>query len=433
MNSSLDKIKSAVLLAIDAMRVNILRTLLAILGVTIGISSIIIVFSAGEGIQGILQAQSESFGTDALQIEIKVPSSKKGVAGEQQSATSLIQGAQVTTMKHDDLEDILRLPNVTQGYGLLMTQLPVTYRDETERPQIWASSASFIDIDEAEVEEGRFFSDAEDRSLAQVAVLGKDIKEDLFGESDPLGRTIKLGNTRFEVIGVMEERGSFFGFNFDSFIYLPVKTLQKKVMGVDYIISILVQLEDIQYADETAETIRAIMRENHDIDPPDEIREGIFDTGQDDFRVVSMVEAVEVFGDVSLTLTIVLLAIVAISLVVGGVGVMNMMYVIVNERTPEIGLRKAVGATYQDIMLQFLMESIAITLAGGIIGSIIGVAVSYGIALAAQSVGYPWELQVPFVAFLTAAIFSIIFGIFFGVYPARKAAQLDPIEAMRHE
>ena len=338
----MDKIITSLDLAFNAFKTHKVRTALAVLGVTIGISSIIIVFSAGEGVKGLLAEGVESFGADVVQAEIKIPSSKTGMAGETQSAMSLLQGAQVTTMTLDDLEDILEIPNVVDGYGLFMTQEQVSYRGEIENSLVWASGASFIDVDQAEVTEGRYFSDIEDRSLAQVVVLGSDVKEKLFGDEDPIDRTVKVRDTRFRVIGVMEERGSIMSFNFDDMIYMPVQTLQKRIMGIDYLVNILVKVEDMEQVDETMEEMRSIMRENHDIEAPEEIRESIWDTGKDDFRIVSMVEALDAFDQMYVALTLLLLVIVAVSLVVGGVGVMNVMYVIVNERTPEIGLARAV-------------------------------------------------------------------------------------------
>jgi putative ABC transport system permease protein len=428
----MNKVISVVELSISSFTRNKARTALAVLGVTIGIASIIIVFAAGEGIKGILAVQAESFGTHTVQAEIKVPSSKPGVAGERQSATNLLRGAQITTMNEDDLKDILDLPNIVNGYGLYFTKERVSYRNEIASVSIWASGAAFIDIDQAEVQAGRFFTDSEDKSLAKVAVLGVDTKKKLFGDSDPIGRTIKIRDIRFEVIGVMEERGGMVGFNFDEMVYVPVKTVQKRILGIDHYINILAEVDDMDLVNETMEEMRMIMRENHNIDAPEEVRESIWDTGKDDFRIVSMVEAVEVFDDMYFTVTLMLLAIVAISSIVGGIGVMNVMYVIVNERTPEIGLRKAVGAKRKDILNQFLIESILITGMGGIAGTIIGVLTAFAISHGAEQAGFSWPFAIPLIAFVVAFAFSVIFGIIFGIFPARKAAKLDPIEALQH-
>ena len=385
-----------------------LRTSLAILGVTIGISSIIIVFSAGEGIKGIILNQVESFGSDTIQVEIKVPSSKKGVASEAQSAAALLQGAQVTTLKLDDLKDIKKLSNIADGYSVFMSSDRIAYRNEIHNSFIWATNSSFIDVDSTELEYGRFFTKAENNSLVTVVILGSKIKEKLFGESDPIGRTIKIHDTRFEVIGVMKERGAMMSFDFDEFVYTPINTMHKKVLGIDFLHNIILKVKDVSLIEDTLEDTRIILRENHDISSPKEDQGGWMDTGKDDFRVMAMTEILEVFDTMSSTLTILLLVIVAISLIVGGISVMNVMFVIVNERTPEIGLRKAVGANYKDIMLQFLVESILITLAGGLVGSILGSVISFVISVGANSYGIDWNFVLPLRSFVVAGLFSVI-------------------------
>ncbi|MBU1046494.1 ABC transporter permease [Patescibacteria group bacterium] len=433
MNQYLTTIKSSLKLALISFSAHKLRTFLAILGVTIGISSIIIVFSAGEGIKGIVLNQVESFGSDTIQIEIKVPSSKKGVASEQQSAAALFQGAQVTTLKLEDMEDAKKVPNIIDGYSVFMSQETVSYGNEVHSTNIWATDSSFIDIDSTQLEYGRFFTNAENNSLSTVAILGSNIKEKLFGENDPLGKTIKIHNIRFKVIGIMEERGSLMGFNFDDFIYTPIKTMHKKVLGISFLHNIILQVEDTNVIDDTIEEVRIVLRENHDITAPEENIEGWMDTGKDDFRVMAMTEILEIFNTMSAVLTLLLLVIVAISLVVGGISVMNVMFVIVNERTSEIGLRKAMGAKYKDIILQFLVESILITFAGGIVGSILGSFISYIISVVANSYGIDWNFILPIRAFLVAGLFSLVFGILFGTTPARKAAKMNPVEALMHE
>ncbi|MFC1751691.1 ABC transporter permease [Patescibacteria group bacterium] len=409
------------------------RTGLAILGVTIGMASIIVVFSAGEGINNLVLGQIESFGADAIQTELKVPSSKTGYESEQQSAFNLLTGVQVTTLTLDDAEAIKKLPNIKNAYGAIMTQEPITYGNEMKRTVTLGVSASFVYVDRSEIDYGRFFTESEDKALAQVVVLGRNMKEKLFGENDALGKWIKIRNVRFKVIGVMKEQGAVMGMDFDDFIYAPVKTMQKRVLGINYLHYILSNVEDVSLSDNTADNIRVLLRERHDIEPPTEVRKSWVDTGKDDFRVTTMEEMMEILSTVTNALTYLLLAIVAISLLVGGVGIMNVMYVIVNERTREIGLRKAVGANYSNIMWQFLSESIFITALGGIVGTTLGIVISYVMAIGASSFGLDWEFAVPLNAFVTAGVFSLVFGIIFGVYPARKAARMDPVEALRHE
>ena len=400
----------------------------------IGIASVIIVFSAGEGINSLIVGEIESFGgSDMFEVEIKVPSSKSGTAGEQQSAAAIAQGVQPTSLTLEDYEDILKLPNVVDGYAGIIGQEQVSYGSEMKLAMVLGQTSSYIEIDKSEVEHGRWFTAAEDRSLASVVVLGKEIKYDLFGDSDPIGKSIKVRKSKFRVIGVLEERGAMMTFDFDKIVYIPIRTLQKRVMGINHVQYQMFKVADVSQIDDTAEEARFILRDNHDLPHPEGPSQGIFDTGKDDFRVVTMVESMEIMGTVTGAITLLLLAIVAISLVVGGVGIMNIMYVVVSERTAEIGLRKAVGAKYRDIMWQFLIESVLITIFGGIIGTSIGVAISWLVSFGASAYGLNWEFVVPIKAYIVALGFSGIFGLAFGVYPARKAARLEPVEALRAE
>jgi putative ABC transport system permease protein len=427
-------ITSTFQIAIKALRANKVRTGLTVLGMVIGIASVIIVFSAGEGINELILGEIESFGgTDLFETEIKVPSSKKGHESEQQSAAAMVQGVQVTTLTIDDLEDIGKLPNVKDGYGGILDQEQVSYGNELKRAMILGVTSSYIDIDQSEIDYGRFYTEAEDKSLAQVAVLGYKMKEKLFGESDPIGKSIKLRKTKFRVIGVIKERGAIMTFDLDNIVYVPVRTLQKKVMGIKHVQYLMHRVYDVSLIDETTEQACYILRENHNLPHPAGPRKDWTDTGKDDFRVVTMKESMEIMETVTGAITLLLLAIVAISLVVGGVGILNIMYVVVSERTAEIGLRKAVGAKYQDIMWQFLIESVLVTIAGGIIGVIIGLLISFAISFGANSYGLNWHFKVPAEAFLVALGFSLVFGVAFGLYPARKAARLEPVEALRTE
>lgn len=402
---------------------NKMRTGLTVLGMLIGIASIVIVFSAGEGIRSLIIGQIESFGTNIVQTEIRVPNTKTGMQAETESARAVAGGAQITSMKERDLEDLKKIPNVIDGYGAVLGQETVSYANESKGRFLFGVSASYIEIDKSEIASGYFFSDDDDKSLSQVVVLGSNAAEDIFKDQDPINKIITIKKSKYKVVGVLKKKGANMGFSFDDAIILPIKTLQKKILGTDYYMYMVHQVENPNMAEETAQIMTDILRDNHNIS----------DADKDDFRVTTMKEMLDTSKTITDGLTILLLLIVAISLLVGGVGILNVMYVIVSERTPEIGLRKAVGAKFDDIMRQFLTESVLITLIGAFLGMILGVAFSFLIYLGANYFGLDWKLVLPLKAFIVSIVFAIVFGIIFGIFPARKAAKLNPVDALRKE
>jgi len=386
----------------------------------IGIALVIIVLSAGNGVKGIVLNEISSFGDNWIDIEVKIPSASQQ---SQENIQAFSQGVVISTFTNEDVLAIKKLDNVKDIYSMVTTQATVSYQNEKSQPIIFAVSPSFIDIDNSEVEDGVFFTEAENNSAAQVAVIGAKVNDKFFGNVEPVGKSLKIGTKNYRVVGVMDERGSTGFFDMDDLIYIPVKTAQKKMMGIDYVVASIAQVYDNTKSAATAEEIKWLMRDRHDITDPD----------KDDFAVTTMDEALEMVNTIVYALTMLLVVIAGISLLVGGVGIMNVMYVAVAERTFEIGLRKSVGAKEKDILWQFLAEAVLITFIGGLAGILLGSLVAYGVAVGAQSQGLAWDFKISISSVILATGFSVAVGLFFGIYPAKKASVLDPIVAMRQE
>ncbi|MEK7113500.1 MAG: ABC transporter permease, partial [Patescibacteria group bacterium] len=328
----------------------------------------------------------------------------------------------ITTLKNRDIEDIKNIQNVKNAYGAAIGQDIVSYRGTSKNLFIFGADASRFDIDKGTLLSGRPYTQEENRALAQVAILGHNVAVDLFGENDPLGRLIRVGNYNLEVIGVYEPRGGL-GANDDNQIFIPLTTLQKKFLGIDYLFYGIVELYDGNKADETALDVEDILRRNHDITDP----------SKDDFSVNTQAQNLSTFNTILNAVTFLLIAIALISLVVGGVGVMNIMYVVVTERIGEIGLKKALGARNNDILFEFLIEAVILTLLGGIVGIIAGSGLTYLVAKLAQSFNFEWSFVVPLYGIILSVSVSMLTGIIFGVFPAINASKLNPIEALNKE
>jgi len=401
------------------------RTFLTTLGIMIGIGTVVLVLSTGEGFKSYINSQVDAYGSNTIFVEVSVPPSTKSLseksASEQLTNSSAMNAIPITTLKNQDVEAIKKLPNVLNAYGATMGQQITSYQNVSKNAFIFGADASRFDIDTGIIEIGRSYTAEENRSLAQVAVLGNKVAKDLFGLEDPLGRQIRIGNYNFEVIGVYASRGGF-GPD-DEQIFIPLTTLQKKILGIDYLIYAVVQIENNHQSEVTALDITDTIRRNHHITNPD----------RDDFKVYTQAQSLDIFNTILRAVTFLLIAIATISLVVGGVGVMNIMYVVVTERVGEIGLKKAVGARNRDILYEFLIEAVLLTLVGGLVGILGGALLGFVVSLVAQNFGLQWEFSVPIWGIFLSFSVSMIIGIIFGVFPARQAAKLDPIEALNKE
>jgi len=418
------ELKDSIRISFVALRANKARTALTILGIVIGVGAVILMMSLGGGAQNLIVGQMQSLGSENIFIE---PGSFDPKAGlDIMSAT--VEGMTIKTLTLKDMKAIKKDPLVDMTYAMVYGVARAVYRNQDEKITYIGITSEAYEMDDWHAAIGREISDEEIKSMARVATLGHKIAEDLFGEEDPIGKTIRIKKTNFRVIGVMEERGMQMFQNFDEYVYVPVTTAQKLLLGIDHLNAITVRAINDGAVDPLMENIRWILRETHNIYNP----EG--DLSKDDFKVMSQVEASDMVTQITGVLTAFLSSIAAIALIVGGIGIMNIMLVSVTERTREIGLRKAVGARNKDIMNQFLIESVALTVFGGLIGFMGGAAVSFLASIGlSQALNTDWSFVLPLNAVILAFGVAVIVGLVFGIYPAKKAAKLNPIQALRHE
>jgi putative ABC transport system permease protein len=402
--------------SIKALLANKMRTLLTTLGIMIGIATVILVLSAGAGFRNLINNQLATFGADTLYIQTKVPSNNKSLAAAEGS------GVVITTLNQRDLDSIKKLPNVVNDYGVVIGQAVASYRDNQQNAAYFGASAARFAIDQSTLKSGRFYTAAEDAGGAQVVVLGNKIASDLFKQDNPLGKLVRIGNLNFLVIGVYNPSSGLGGGN-DDYLFIPLNTAQKKMLGINYLSEAVVQVKDIKLSALTATEISSVVQRNH----------GITDPAKDDFQVTTQAQILGIFNTIFNGITILLIAIAAISLIVGGVGIMNIMYVVVTERTSEIGLKKALGAKNINILQEFLIEAVLITLLAGLFGILFGAFLSWIVTLIAVKGGLAWTFSLPLYAIGIGFGVSAVIGIGFGVFPAMGAAKLDPIEALQHE
>ena len=417
-------LKESIKISITALKANKIRSALTMLGIVIGIGAVILMMSLGKGAENLIVGQIQSLGSTSIYIE---PGSfdSKGGTGFMESA---LEEMTIKTLTLKDVEAIRKDSLVDMVYPMVYGVGRAVYQSEDEKVTFLGITPEAYIMDDWHVTIGRDISDEEVKGMARVATLGYKIAQDLFGNEDPISKTIRIKKTNFKVIGVMEERGMEMFQNYDEYVYVPVTTAQKLLLGIDHVNAITVRAVNEDVVPQLMENIRLILREAHNIYNP----EG--DLSKDDFKVMSQVEASDMMTQITGILTAFLSSIAAIALIVGGIGIMNIMLVSVTERTREIGLRKAVGARNKDILNQFLIESMTMTFFGGIIGFIDGILFSLLTSIVlSQVLNTSWSFVVPFGAVVLALGVAAIVGLAFGIYPAKKAAKLNPIEALRHE
>lgn len=399
-------------IAMRAIAANKSRSFLTMLGIIIGVASVIAMMAIGQGSKKSIQANIAEMGSNMIMIR---PGQDKGPGGAQQDASDM------QTLKLKDYEALKEQAKYLSAISPSVNSSGQFINGNNNTPStIYGISPDYMQIRQQKVKDGEMFTDEEVRSSAKVCVIGKTVADNLFtnGE-DPVGKVIRFNKIPFRVVGVLESKGyNSFGMDQDDVVLAPYTTVMKRILSVTYLQGINASAVTEDMTDLAIEDITTILRENHKLKASDD----------DNFTIRSQQEMAEMMNSTSDTMTVLLLVVACISLVVGGIGIMNIMYVSVTERTKEIGLRMSVGARGIDILNQFLIESVLLSVTGGLIGVIVGIGAAVGINVFAH-----WPIQIqPWSVLLSFAVCSAT-GIFFGWYPAKKAASLDPIEAIRYE
>ncbi|MBI5072164.1 ABC transporter permease [Candidatus Falkowbacteria bacterium] len=411
-------LKSTIRVAYIGLKTKKSRTFMTMLGIIIGIASVIIIISVGNGAQSLILNQVKGMGSNLIGI---FPGASEE-AGPPPSALGIVN----TTLKNADLDAIMKNNNVPNAIAVTYYDRGVgtfQWREKKYDGTFVGTTVSYTKVHDIKIAKGRFFNGDEEKDLARVVVLGADVAKELFGDDDPVGKNIKIKKEEFKVIGVVEKRGTQLFENQDALSFIPISTAQKIMLGVNYVSLARVQIDAEENTDQAVADIRALLRDRHKLGKNE----------PDDFSIRPQTQAIEIFSAITDSLTYFLAAIAAISLLVGGIGIMNIMLIAVVERTREVGLRKALGAKNKNILSQFLAEAIVVTLSGGIAGVIFGILISLLVAIVARQLGYEWDLIISYKAILLSCSISILIGLIFGIYPARRAAKLNPIEALRYE
>ena len=394
-----------------AVSANKTRSGLTILGIVIGIGSVIAMISIGQGATGSIEENIQSMGSNLLTVMPGFQRSFSQVSGSRGSAQ---------TLTIEDAEAILsQVSFVLAVAPQTSSRYQIVAEGDNTNTQVIGTTASYATIRNIEIEQGSFISEQNNASYSKVAVLGLTTRDDLFGEnSNPVGKTIKINNIKFKIIGITKSKGGTSFGSQDDIIYIPLTTAQKFLAGSKNISSIYIQAESSQMMSQVKTGVTNLLLERHNIVSADLA----------DFSVMSQEDILGAASSITETMTILLASIAGISLIVGGIGIMNMMMTTVTERTREIGLRKAIGAKRLDINLQFLTEAVMLTFIGGLLGIILGVTIAFGITFFSGI-----ATKISLFSIILAFSVSAVIGIAFGYWPAQKAAKLNPIEALRYE
>jgi putative ABC transport system permease protein len=398
-------------IALRALARNKLRSILTMLGIIIGVGAVIAMVSVGQGAQQQAQAQIAAMGSNMLFVQ----------SGTVNRGGMRMGWGATKTLVYDDLVAILReCPSVKAAAPGSQASAQVVFGNDNWATNINGTEPQYFDIRSWPMAEGSSFSQDDVSMAANVAVIGETVRKNLFGATDPIGETVRVNNLPFKVVGLLIPKGTSaaMGQDQDDIILIPITTLQKKVTGQDWLRWIMVSAVSKDASYTAQQQITALLRDRH------RIRAG----QDDDFFVRNLADMADLADQNARLFTILLGSIASISLLVGGIGIMNIMLVSVTERTREIGIRMAIGATEGDVQQQFLIEAVVLSIVGGAIGILSGMGTSY---LITQTLG--WPVLVSPTAIFAAVVFSMAVGVFFGFYPARKAARLDPIEALRYE
>lgn len=400
----------SVLIALDGLKANKLRSFLTMLGIIIGVGAVIAMVSIGMGVRQKVETSIAGLGSNLI-IVMPGATTPSGVRLAAGSSTTLTNADALAISREIDGVSAVA-PAVNRSYQLI-------YGNQNWTTNVLGTTPEYLDVRNFAIATGTVFTTKDIETRARVAIIGKTVADNLFGDVTPLGQTIRINKAPFRVIGVLESKGqSSMGQDQDDIVIVPLTTAQERLLGVTYLNNISVQAESPEVIDQVQDDITALLRSRHRLPP------GL----PDNFTVRNLAAVMATAQETTGTITLLLGNIAAISLVVGGIGIMNIMLVSVTERTREIGIRKALGATYRNILLQFLIEAVVIGVTGGLIGVIIGLLGSSAISFFAG-----WNTLVSPLSIAIAFIFSVLIGLFFGLYPARKAALLDPIDALRYE